>query len=150
MLPAMNGFEVAESFAPPWSFSAVVATQQGCLTLYYAAGSAGNECVHCHMPKIERIIADVNVRKRCSAAFFVPGASALWLAFTTVLDARIVKALCLDSSICGEFRSPTLLDDSGEKRKQLVGMVVECEEGPMLPDVVSNLVHETCVAKLGA
>ena len=28
----------------------------------HAAGSAGNECVNCHMPKIEQTIADVNVR----------------------------------------------------------------------------------------
>jgi predicted CXXCH cytochrome family protein len=29
---------------------------------HHAAGSAGNECVSCHMPKIEQTIADVNVR----------------------------------------------------------------------------------------
>ena len=29
---------------------------------HHAAGSAGNECVACHMPKIEQTIADVNVR----------------------------------------------------------------------------------------
>lgn len=29
---------------------------------HHAAGSAGSECVACHMPKIEQTIADVNVR----------------------------------------------------------------------------------------
>jgi predicted CXXCH cytochrome family protein len=29
---------------------------------HHAAGSAGSECVNCHMPKIEQTIADVNVR----------------------------------------------------------------------------------------
>jgi predicted CXXCH cytochrome family protein len=29
---------------------------------HHAAGSAGNECIACHMPKIEQTIADVNVR----------------------------------------------------------------------------------------
>ena len=29
---------------------------------HHKAGSAGNECVVCHMPKIEQTIADVNVR----------------------------------------------------------------------------------------
>ena len=29
---------------------------------HHKAGSAGNECVACHMPKIEQTIADVNVR----------------------------------------------------------------------------------------
>jgi predicted CXXCH cytochrome family protein len=29
---------------------------------HHKAGSAGNECVSCHMPKIEQTIADVNVR----------------------------------------------------------------------------------------
>ncbi len=29
---------------------------------HHAAGSAGNECVACHMPKIEQTVADVNVR----------------------------------------------------------------------------------------
>jgi predicted CXXCH cytochrome family protein len=29
---------------------------------HHQAGSAGNECVSCHMPKIEQEIADVNVR----------------------------------------------------------------------------------------
>jgi predicted CXXCH cytochrome family protein len=29
---------------------------------HHPAGSAGNECVACHMPKIEQTIADVNVR----------------------------------------------------------------------------------------
>ena len=28
----------------------------------HEAGSAGNECVNCHMPKIETQLADVNVR----------------------------------------------------------------------------------------
>ena len=29
---------------------------------HHAAGSAGSECVACHMPKIEQTIGDVNVR----------------------------------------------------------------------------------------
>jgi predicted CXXCH cytochrome family protein len=29
---------------------------------HHQAGSAGNECIQCHMPKIEQTIADVNVR----------------------------------------------------------------------------------------
>jgi len=29
---------------------------------HHKAGSAGNECITCHMPKIEQTIADVNVR----------------------------------------------------------------------------------------
>ena len=29
---------------------------------HHRAGSAGNECVNCHMPKIEQTIADINVR----------------------------------------------------------------------------------------
>jgi formate-dependent nitrite reductase cytochrome c552 subunit len=29
---------------------------------HHKAGSAGSECVGCHMPKIEQTIADVNVR----------------------------------------------------------------------------------------
>ena len=29
---------------------------------HHRAGSSGNECVNCHMPKIEQTIADVNVR----------------------------------------------------------------------------------------
>ncbi len=29
---------------------------------HHKAGSAGNECMNCHMPKIEQTIADVNVR----------------------------------------------------------------------------------------
>ncbi len=29
---------------------------------HHSAGSAGNECVSCHMPKIEQTIADINVR----------------------------------------------------------------------------------------
>jgi predicted CXXCH cytochrome family protein len=29
---------------------------------HHKAGSAGNECVSCHMPKIEQTIADINVR----------------------------------------------------------------------------------------
>lgn len=29
---------------------------------HHKAGSAGDECVGCHMPKIEQTIADVNVR----------------------------------------------------------------------------------------
>jgi predicted CXXCH cytochrome family protein len=30
---------------------------------HHAGGSAGNDCVACHMPKIEQTIADVNVRR---------------------------------------------------------------------------------------
>ncbi|MEP6962918.1 MAG: cytochrome C, partial [Acidobacteriota bacterium] len=29
---------------------------------HHKAGSPGNECIACHMPKIEQTIADVNVR----------------------------------------------------------------------------------------
>ena len=29
---------------------------------HHPAGSAGNECIGCHMPKIEQTVADVNVR----------------------------------------------------------------------------------------
>ena len=29
---------------------------------HHAGGSAGNECIGCHMPKIEQTIADINVR----------------------------------------------------------------------------------------
>ena len=29
---------------------------------HHAAGSAGSDCVACHMPKIEQTIANVNVR----------------------------------------------------------------------------------------
>ncbi len=38
---------------------------------HHAAGSAGNECVSCHMPKIEQTIADVNVRSH-TVAFIRP------------------------------------------------------------------------------
>jgi predicted CXXCH cytochrome family protein len=39
---------------------------------HHAAGSAGNECVSCHMPKIEQTIADINVRSHTFK--FVPPA----------------------------------------------------------------------------
>ena len=29
---------------------------------HHATGSAGSECVACHMPRIEQTIADINVR----------------------------------------------------------------------------------------
>ena len=38
---------------------------------HHAAGSAGSECVDCHMPKIEQTIADVNVRSH-TFAFITP------------------------------------------------------------------------------
>ncbi len=42
---------------------------------HHAAGSAGNECVSCHMPKIEQTIADVNVRSH-TFRFVTPGETA--------------------------------------------------------------------------
>lgn len=39
---------------------------------HHAAGSAGNECVACHMPRIEQTIADVNVRSH-TFRFITPG-----------------------------------------------------------------------------
>jgi predicted CXXCH cytochrome family protein len=39
---------------------------------HHRAGSAGNECVACHMPKIEQTIADVNVRAH-TFRFIAPG-----------------------------------------------------------------------------
>ena len=42
---------------------------------HHAAGSAGNECIACHMPKIEQTIADVNVRAH-TFRFITPAASA--------------------------------------------------------------------------
>ena len=41
---------------------------------HHAAGSAGNECVGCHMPKIEQTIADVNVRSH-TFRFIAPAAA---------------------------------------------------------------------------
>ena len=43
---------------------------------HHAAGSAGNECVSCHMPKIEQEIADINVRSH-TFRFVPPSATAL-------------------------------------------------------------------------
>jgi predicted CXXCH cytochrome family protein len=43
---------------------------------HHAAGSAGNECVSCHMPKIEQTIADVNVRAH-TFNFITPATTAL-------------------------------------------------------------------------
>jgi len=40
---------------------------------HHAAGSAGSECVGCHMPKIEQTIADVNVRSHTFK--FIPPAA---------------------------------------------------------------------------
>ncbi len=42
---------------------------------HHAAGSAGSECVACHMPKIEQTIADVNVRAH-TFKFITPAESA--------------------------------------------------------------------------
>ena len=42
---------------------------------HHAPGSAGSECVACHMPKIEQTIADVNVRAH-TFKFITPAASA--------------------------------------------------------------------------
>jgi predicted CXXCH cytochrome family protein len=39
---------------------------------HHARGSAGSECVNCHMPKIEQTIADVNVRSH-TFRFITPG-----------------------------------------------------------------------------
>jgi formate-dependent nitrite reductase cytochrome c552 subunit len=39
---------------------------------HHRAGSAGNACVGCHMPKIEQTIADVNVRSH-TFRFITPG-----------------------------------------------------------------------------
>jgi len=41
---------------------------------HHAPGSAGSECVACHMPKIEQTIADVNVRAH-TFKFITPAAS---------------------------------------------------------------------------
>jgi|SRR5882672_793206 len=41
---------------------------------HHQAGSAGNECVGCHMPKIEQTIGDVNVRAH-TFRFITPAAS---------------------------------------------------------------------------
>ena len=42
---------------------------------HHKAGSAGNECVSCHMPKIEQTIADVNVRAH-TFKFITPATTA--------------------------------------------------------------------------
>jgi predicted CXXCH cytochrome family protein len=42
---------------------------------HHKVGSAGNECVNCHMPKIEQTIADVNVRSH-TFRFVMPGETA--------------------------------------------------------------------------
>ncbi len=42
---------------------------------HHKAGSAGNECVNCHMPKVEQTIADVNVRSH-TFKFIPPSATA--------------------------------------------------------------------------
>jgi predicted CXXCH cytochrome family protein len=39
---------------------------------HHKSGSAGNECIACHMPKIEQTIADVNVRSH-TFRFITPG-----------------------------------------------------------------------------
>ena len=39
---------------------------------HHAAGSPGNECVSCHMPRIEQTIANVNVRSH-TFRFITPG-----------------------------------------------------------------------------
>ena len=43
---------------------------------HHAPGSAGSECVACHMPKIEQTIADVNVRSHTFSSSRQPRASA--------------------------------------------------------------------------
>ena len=40
---------------------------------HHKAGSAGNECVGCHMPKIEQTLGDVNVRSHTFK--FIPPSS---------------------------------------------------------------------------
>ena len=42
---------------------------------HHKAGSAGNECVACHMPRIEQTIADVNVRAH-TFKFITPATTA--------------------------------------------------------------------------
>jgi len=42
---------------------------------HHKAGSPGNECVACHMPKIEQTIADVNVRAH-TFRFITPATTA--------------------------------------------------------------------------
>jgi predicted CXXCH cytochrome family protein len=42
---------------------------------HHKLGSRGNECVECHMPKIEQTIADVNVRSH-TFRFITPAATA--------------------------------------------------------------------------
>jgi len=41
---------------------------------HHAPGSAGSECIACHMPRIEQTIADVNVRAH-TFKFITPGES---------------------------------------------------------------------------
>src|SRR5262249_18024228 len=41
---------------------------------HHAAGTAGNECVSCHMPRIEQTIADINVRSH-TFKFITPSAT---------------------------------------------------------------------------
>jgi predicted CXXCH cytochrome family protein len=43
---------------------------------HHKAGSAGNECIACHMPKIEQTIADVNVRSH-TFRFITPSAASV-------------------------------------------------------------------------
>src|SRR4029078_13310560 len=43
---------------------------------HHAPGSAGSDCVACHMPKIEQTIADVNVRSH-TFEFITPTATDL-------------------------------------------------------------------------
>ena len=42
---------------------------------HHRAGSPGNECVNCHMPKIQQTIADVNVRAH-TFKFITPAVTA--------------------------------------------------------------------------
>ena len=42
---------------------------------HHRAGSAGNECINCHMPKIEQTIADINVRSH-TFRFIAPAEAA--------------------------------------------------------------------------
>ena len=44
---------------------------------HHKAGSAGNECINCHMPKIAQTIADINVRSH-TFAFITPEATDLY------------------------------------------------------------------------
>ena len=49
-----------ECHGPKWPNGPHTATVEQ--HTHHRAGSSGNECVNCHMPKIEQTIADVNVR----------------------------------------------------------------------------------------